>query len=153
MRVRAYNDVVATAYGQRFRQMRDRAGYGQERAAALLKVQKERGSSVSNIENRTKYAPRPKTVTKHAKALNCQPWELLRGVLTVVDALRSPDAEAAAAFEVVLEAWPVLSPQTRALIADTAQRVLDLQGDRPIVVTTPASQSRAKRSDRRAKRA
>jgi transcriptional regulator with XRE-family HTH domain len=150
--VKAYNLRVATRYGQRFRELRKRLVGGQEKAAAALGITKDRGSSISNIEKRTTFPPRLTTIVKHAKALNCAPWELLQGVPSKVDALRSPDEQSRAGFEVLLETWPVLPEGTRALFVDTAQRFLNLRAGVPTVEVSPVSHPKARRSDRKARK-
>lgn len=145
MGVTGYNRLaVAVRYGRRFREIRKRLG-GQEDAAAALKITKSRGSSISNIEIRSIYPPRRKTLLKHAEALHCEPWELLRGVRSEIDALRSPDAQSVEELDVVLNAWPLLSQKERTLFADTARRVLALKEAPPSEKPNPGTQMKAKR--------
>jgi len=76
--------IIATvkSYGERFREMRDKAGLRQEVVAARLFSGrgKKAQSNVSQIENRRGKLPSIKKVINHARALGCQPSELVDGV-------------------------------------------------------------------------
>lgn len=77
-------------YGKNFARLRKRAGLSQEAVAAKLGYANDRNANVSSIETGNRRSlPRPKTVMRHAEILDCQPWELLDGVETEYDRLRT----------------------------------------------------------------
>lgn len=107
--------------------MRERAGLDQEDVAAALELKKERGSSVSNIETRTIKAPaRKATIVKHATALKCQPWELLAGVATDLDRLRSQKPLSDEDLGVLLWSLGYLQPHQLRTALKPLQTLLDL---------------------------
>lgn len=77
------------SYGDRFRALRERAGLTQEQLVPRLKMARQ--GSISNIERSRGSFPSPKTIRRHAKALNCRPSELLAGVETEYDRIRRGD--------------------------------------------------------------
>lgn len=80
----------SVTYGERFRQLRLRQGSGDEARVLdlALKLGKGYPSSVYNIEQRWR-PPNLRTIEAHARALGCQPWELLEDVETEYDLARA----------------------------------------------------------------
>lgn len=77
-------------YGENFRQLR--GAESQETIAKRLRLKRQ--ANVSAIEVSDK-VPSPKTILKHAKALGRKPSELLKGVETDYDRIRSGAWDAA----------------------------------------------------------
>lgn len=79
--------ISAVDYGARFKQLRKARWTG-----TVLELAKALGSdyppTIYNIE-RDWRTPTLPTLGKHAKALGCQPWELLENVETEVDRVRA----------------------------------------------------------------
>lgn len=94
-------------YGERFRYYRHKFWKGR-----LLELAQRLGSgypsSVTNIE-RTWRVPNLPTLGKHAAALGCDPWDLLEGVETEYDSVRSlarlPAKTAEAKFQELLQRY------------------------------------------------
>jgi len=82
-------DPAAIAYGQNFKRLRLHAEMSQEAVAAKLGYKKDRSGNVSSLESGSRGLPKPATVRDHAKALGVEPWQLMEGVVTEYDALRS----------------------------------------------------------------
>lgn len=82
-------------YGDNFKRLREARSLSQEAVAARLKYSKERNANVSTIERSTR-VPKPNTIRKHAKVLECEPRDLLVQVMTEYDRLRLTAAELAA---------------------------------------------------------
>lgn len=123
--VTAYKCLVLVRYGDRFRELRERAGLSQEQAAVELKLKKPRGSSVSNIELRSTHPPAPRTLERHAAALRCQPWELLAGVASKIDRMRAPSALSAGELSALLWGLAFVEPSDRRTALDQLQSFLD----------------------------
>lgn len=145
-------------YGDRFKEIREREGLSQGDVAARLKLEKERGSSVSNIERHTPRAPaRIGTIRRHATALGCQPWELLAGVTSELDRLRSPIPLSDAELSALLWGLAYLTPTQRSVALEQMQSFLDAlpPGAAPPQAAQPDPVRLAKvpRSNRRRKRA
>lgn len=81
---------MARTFGEALADARAKAGLTQEQFAAKLKIKRQSG--VSGMEQR-RYAPRPKTVEKLARALGCSPADLLEDVETPYDYLFEPQQE------------------------------------------------------------
>lgn len=75
-------------YGRNFRRLRDRAHLSQTDVAAALGYTNRKNANISSLENGKLPVPLPKMIRRHAKALNCEPNELLEGVRTPYDDLR-----------------------------------------------------------------
>lgn len=73
-------------YGERFREARKRARLNQEDVQGRLKLKRQ--GNVSAIETGER-VPEPKTIRRHARALECNPSDLLRDVETEYDRIRS----------------------------------------------------------------
>lgn len=73
-------------YGQNLKAMRKRARLNQEEMARRMGLTRQ--GNLSQYENDVKF-PTPELVRQHAKAAECQPWELLDQVETEYDRLRS----------------------------------------------------------------
>jgi transcriptional regulator with XRE-family HTH domain len=73
-------------YGQNFKAQRERLGLTQEDIAERMGLTRQ--GNLSQYEKNLKF-PTPDLIEQHAKALECQPWELLEGVETAYDRLRS----------------------------------------------------------------
>lgn len=75
------------AFGERLKELRERAALTQETVAARMKL--KRPTPISLWEGPRQHAiPKPATIKRLATALGCQPWELLDGVETEYDRLR-----------------------------------------------------------------
>src|SRR4051812_34334060 len=75
-------------FGERFKQLREARGLTQETVAARMKLKKP--TPISLLEGPRKHVvPKPATIRRHAAALEVEPWELLDGVQTEYDRLRS----------------------------------------------------------------
>lgn len=79
----------SAAYGRNFARLRKRAGLNQEDVAALLGYKENRNANVSSIEVGRRPLPRPPMIRRHAELLKAEPWELMQGVETEYDQLRS----------------------------------------------------------------
>lgn len=75
---------VATV-GENFRRLRKAKGVTQEQLYKALGFKRQ--ANVSLLERSTKL-PKPRTIKKMARALGCEPWELLENVRTPYDELR-----------------------------------------------------------------
>lgn len=75
-------------FGERFRELREARGLRQDTVAQRMKLKKP--TPISLLEGPRKHiVPKPATIRRLAAALECQPWELLDGVVTEYDELRS----------------------------------------------------------------
>lgn len=97
--------LLIVRFGANVRRLRNRLGISQDelarRVAPKVKTQ-IKNSNISTLEVRDTRVPRPSTVRRFAIALECQPDELLFGVVTEYDRFR----------------WPALSEDQReALVA------------------------------------
>lgn len=152
-----YKGTVLTKYGDRFRELRERAGLSQGQVADELKLKKGRGSSISNIELKQTYAPaRASTVKRHAKALKAEPWELLIEVPTPIDRLRQKEPWSDEDLSVWLWAATCLSSgQRRAHVAplETLRKkdVRLREGTEQTRSHDPETQQRATRKRREAR--
>ena len=81
----AYRVRVAT-FGENLRRIREAANVTQEELARRLKL--KRTTPISLWEN-LGTLPRPKTIVRVAGALECSPADLLEGVVTPYDLLRT----------------------------------------------------------------
>ena len=153
----AYNWAVLVKYGDRFRELRERADLSQGDVAEKLGLEKGRGSSVSNIERYVSPPARRSTLTKHAAALGCEPWELLAGVATHFDRLRAPTPLPDEELNALLWGLAFVRPDDRRTVMEGMQSFLDAL--RPGVLPPPALQfalgksETAGRTERRKKRA
>jgi len=91
---------VATTFGQNLARLRKRVGISQEELARRIGV--KRSAQISHWETGRR-KPEPRTLTRLAAALDCEPWEFLKGVKTDYDALRATSPAAAPAPPVHLE--------------------------------------------------
>ena len=152
-----YKGVVLMKYGERFKLFRDRANMSQEDVARALKVKHDRGSSVSNIE-RLAFAPAlASTVTRHAAALGCEPWQLLAGVATRFDQLRARTPLSDEEWSALAWGLALLTGQPRRLALEGIQSFVERlpPGEAPpqALQRTPALPSKDSRISRRKKRA
>ena len=67
-------------YGERFRELRESLGMDQMELATRLFGSRDRQPSISAIEQTAGRVPRPGTVYKHAKALECRVSDLVGAV-------------------------------------------------------------------------
>lgn len=154
---------VAT-YGQRFKAMRLGAGwrpgkrqkFTQEAVAKRLAF--KRAAPVSLIET-SDTVPKPVTIAEHAKALECQPWELLLGVPTDYDRLRF-HALKPEELENLVAGLVILPPEQRTAILRSCEKAVRRLPDplipaetRPVRGPTPAKQATAAHTHRGKKRA
>lgn len=79
--------ISAVDYGARFKQLRKTRWTGTVLALAKA-LDSDYATTVYNIEKDWRVPTLP-TLGKHAKALGCQPWELLENVETEVDRVRA----------------------------------------------------------------
>jgi transcriptional regulator with XRE-family HTH domain len=77
---------VAHTFGGNLRRLRQARGLSQEAVAAALGH--KRPSTVQSWE-KNRRCPKPESIRVLAEALKCEPWELLEGVATPYDDLRS----------------------------------------------------------------
>lgn len=111
------------SYGERFRVCRERAGLTQEQVAQALTYL--RGAPVSLLERKTTKVPKPATIRKHAAALNCQPADLLAGVPTDYDRLRTPTPISDADLGTLLWGLAYLPLHDRRVVFETMQAFVD----------------------------
>lgn len=130
---------VLVSYGQRFRELRLRAKLSQEAVAERLDLEKARGGPVSNIELRTKRVPKASTVLRHAEALRCKPWELLAGVPTDYDLIRTPTPLRDGELSALLWGLAFVPAPERLTVLEAMQSFLDALP--PGVVPSQALQS------------
>lgn len=109
-------------YGQRFKQLRQQQGLTQEQVAVALKF--KRPAPVSLIERRLVKPPRQHTIKRHAAALGCQPCELLAGVPTEYDWLRTLPPVPSAELGVWLVGLAYLSPANRKTVVTMMHELL-----------------------------
>lgn len=72
--------IPGMTYGERFRELRESLGLDQTELAARLFGSRDRQPSISAIEQTAGRVPRPPTVAKHAKALECRVSDLVSAV-------------------------------------------------------------------------
>ncbi len=88
--LRAHYRHVVT-YGERFRVLRKDLWKGKSKDKTVLALAKKLGSdyaaTIYNIERQWRVPLLP-TLTKHANALGCRPWDLLINVETEYDLVR-----------------------------------------------------------------
>lgn len=105
-----------TDFGDNLKRLRDRAGLTQEAVAEKMKL--KRPTPISLWEGPRKgTVPKVSTIKRLAKAVACEPWELLDGVDTEYDKLRRrdlPDHNSKGSS-------PAAKPQQRILIDDAAE--------------------------------
>jgi transcriptional regulator with XRE-family HTH domain len=111
------------SYGERFRFVREQRHLTQEQVAKALKY--KRAAPVSLIERKNTRVPRPRTIQKHARALGCEVWELLAGVPTDYDRLRTPQPLSDAELAAILWGLAYLPPPDREKCVDLFQAFLD----------------------------
>lgn len=144
------------SYGERFRQLREQRSLTQEQVAVALKY--KRAAPVSLIERKNTKVPRPRTIEKHAHALGCRPWELLAGVPTDYDWLRTPQPLSAEEMDALLFGLAYIPPADRHKILGLFQAFLDspaLKGvtRSPAPRRGPAIEATASRTHRGKRRA
>lgn len=81
--------IRLVTYGERFRALRRERwkGKGKTVLALAKRLGSEYASTIYNIEKQWR-VPSLATLTKHAEALGCQPWDLLVDVETEYDLVR-----------------------------------------------------------------
>ena len=144
------------SYGEQFRRLRERRGLTQEAVAAALKY--KRAAPVSLIERKSTKVPRPKTIKKHALALACEPWELLAGVPTEYDWLRTPRPLTTGEMGILLFGLAHFSPANLDAMFGAGHRFLAVPALRSIepiqvllrALETPEKDVRTARGKRRA---
>lgn len=113
---------MPTTYGERFQRIRlgpdwapgKEARLTQEKVAKALNYERPAAASVLEVRNTS--VPKVATIRKHAMALQCDPGELLKGVLTEHDQLRDP------ALQRVIAAWPYVAVKR---VKETAVEALE----------------------------
>jgi transcriptional regulator with XRE-family HTH domain len=98
-----YAPAVLRTFGENLRRLREGRKLSQERLAELLGH--KRPSTVQSWEKNRRRA-KPDSVRALAKALKCEPWELLEGVETEFDRLKQPDAKGAEATSTTRAEFP-----------------------------------------------
>lgn len=98
--------ALVVKYGARFRVVRKLNWKGRT-AALAVELGLEYSTSIYNIEKQLK-VPNLTTIAEHAKALGCQPWQLLEGVETEFDLARQlnnlPEAQASKEWAALIRA-------------------------------------------------
>jgi len=79
-------------FGENVKRLRERLGITQEELARRMEYAGSKNANISTLEKHSQRTPRPGTVRKFARALECEPWELLEEVETEYDVLRRKPA-------------------------------------------------------------
>ena len=126
------------SYGEQFRRLRQRAGLTQEQVAKALRY--KRAAPVSLLERTTARLPRARTIKIHATALRCEPWELLAGVPTDYDRLRTRTPLSDEELGILLWGLASLEARDRRVVLEQMQSFVP-------ALPTPGQPKRGARSD------